>query len=292
MLIISLYSWSIAYNRILDDLPELYQYKITNRMDIKFKTFLKGVAVMSFVTHFILTIMVTDTILQDHHYPDWAAKFRKVWQRKYVRICAIWGIVIGVTAAAVTAIAVDFIEWDKMAENLAPADELGRIYLATFIIIFDLLIITQDYEFPRFKLNSHIKLPGFTFSSYTIQFCCIKLELRGKWFIYGLLSLILIIDIYNFKNQMIYNPIDFEQYTYLDDHIRSINNSEAFLHGDTSKLNLFNNYGKHYLKLNAKYAGQEDDIKGTAYLPLVLTILGCITFAISKSNYMLSRTGL
>ena len=63
-LIVSLYAWSLIYNEIILEIPELHSYKITNEMNITFKTFMKGVATMSFLTHFILTLMITDTVMQ------------------------------------------------------------------------------------------------------------------------------------------------------------------------------------------------------------------------------------
>ena len=63
-LIVSLYVWSLIYNEIILEIPELHSYKITNEMNITFKTFMKGVATMSFLTHFILTLMITDTVMQ------------------------------------------------------------------------------------------------------------------------------------------------------------------------------------------------------------------------------------
>ena len=62
--IVSLYVWSLIYNEIILEIPELHSYKITNEMNITFKTFMKGVATMSFLTHFILTLMITDTVMQ------------------------------------------------------------------------------------------------------------------------------------------------------------------------------------------------------------------------------------
>ena len=62
--IVSLYVWSLIYNEIILEIPELHSYKITNEMNITFKTFIKGVATMSFLTHFILTLMITDTVMQ------------------------------------------------------------------------------------------------------------------------------------------------------------------------------------------------------------------------------------
>ena len=64
MLIVSLYLWSLVFNEVVKIQPELHDYYISNKMEIKFKTFTKGVAIMSFISHFTMVLMITDSILQ------------------------------------------------------------------------------------------------------------------------------------------------------------------------------------------------------------------------------------
>ena len=42
-------------------------------------------------------------------------------------------------------------------------------------------------------------------------------------------------------------------------------------------------YGDHFKKHNSKYHGYNKDVKGIAILPIVLTILGSITFGVKRS---------
>lgn len=59
-----LYCFSLLFNYIgkLDN--ELKPFQITREMGIRYKTFMNGVGLVSFFTHLIFSMMVTDTILQ------------------------------------------------------------------------------------------------------------------------------------------------------------------------------------------------------------------------------------
>ena len=62
--ILFVYCWSVAYNQVLKIYPEYLPYLIDNNMHIKFRTFMKGVATLSWFGHFTLAWMVTDIMLQ------------------------------------------------------------------------------------------------------------------------------------------------------------------------------------------------------------------------------------
>ena len=160
---------------------------------------------------------------------------------------------------------------------------LKKILLLYQKIQVNYFFLFQDWEFPRFTPNPNINLPGLPVANYTINLCCIKIVLKGKWFTYGLLGLLLIIDIYNLKNQLTYEPITFEQYTYAGEFIHTITNPELFIHGKKELLTELKIYGDHFKKHNSKYHGYNKDVKGIAILPIVLTILGSITFGVKRS---------
>jgi len=64
MMLVMLYCFSLIFNHIVELNPELIEYYITNEMDIKYKTFMKGVGLASTFVRFIFLFMVIDTILQ------------------------------------------------------------------------------------------------------------------------------------------------------------------------------------------------------------------------------------
>lgn len=284
MFILSLYIWTLVFNEIVKEVPELKDFKITNEMQIKFQTFMKGVAISSFVTHFVMVLMITDVILQEKHYPKWAFILRRSWANNYIRIPIVWIIGIGMTLAAITAISIDLINWDGISSIFAASNELGRVTLAGFILFFDILIIIQDWEFPKFRLNENIKLPGLPVANFKFKLCCIEFELKGKWFTYGLLGLIIIIDTYNFKNQIMYEPMRYEQFVDVDHYIHSIVDEKYFLRGNTSSLNYKKLVGDRVKKVNAKYEKYNSDTKaGVASVPLLMAFFAFVVFATKRT---------
>ncbi len=68
------------------------------------------------------------------------------------------------------------------------SSEYGRGTLAFFVACLDISIVAQDWEFPRFKSTTEVKLPGF--KAGTINFKCLKdprfhIKVTGKWVNYG-----------------------------------------------------------------------------------------------------------
>ena len=53
---------------------------------------------------------------------------------------------VTITSAAITAITADYIGWDNMCMGFTAANKLGRAWLSAFIVVFDILIITQVSE--------------------------------------------------------------------------------------------------------------------------------------------------
>ena len=84
------------------------------------------------------------------------------------------------TACAIVVISIDIINWEGMSTTFAASNELGRCALAGFIIFFDVLIVIQDWEFPKFRPNPNVKLPGLPVSNFQFKLCCIEFELKGK----------------------------------------------------------------------------------------------------------------
>lgn len=84
--------------------------------------------------------------MQEQHYPEWGSTLRKYWRKNYVRIPIVWVIGVTITSVAITAITVDYISWDNMSMSFNAANELGRAWLSAFIVVLDVLIITQVSE--------------------------------------------------------------------------------------------------------------------------------------------------
>ena len=82
-------------------------------------------------------------MLQERLYPYWARPVRKWWNRKYNRIILFWVVTSVASFTVVFSIATDYIQWDKLHRDLLSSNELSRAFLASFILVMDILIVVQ-----------------------------------------------------------------------------------------------------------------------------------------------------
>ena len=47
------------------------------------------------------------------------------------------------TIVVATAIGTDYLDWDKISRDFMPTNELARAFLASFILVMDLMIVMQ-----------------------------------------------------------------------------------------------------------------------------------------------------
>ena len=52
-------------------------------------------------------------------------------------------VLISLTSVVVLVISTDWISWDNLNRGFLPSDEVSRAFLASFILVFDLLIVMQ-----------------------------------------------------------------------------------------------------------------------------------------------------
>lgn len=52
-------------------------------------------------------------------------------------------VLFTLTSVVVLVITTDWISWDKLNRGFLPSDEVSRAFLASFILVFDLLIVMQ-----------------------------------------------------------------------------------------------------------------------------------------------------
>lgn len=68
---------------------------------------------------------------------------RQWWQTGYNRVIAFWLVCLAMTIVVVVGITTDFVNWDGINRGMVSTNELSRSFLASFILIFDLVIIMQ-----------------------------------------------------------------------------------------------------------------------------------------------------
>jgi len=82
-------------------------------------------------------------MLQEKLYPGWARPIRNWWKKGWNRIILFWFVVFITSFAVIFVIATDYIQWDKLNRDFMPTNELSRAFLASFILVMDLLIVMQ-----------------------------------------------------------------------------------------------------------------------------------------------------
>ena len=88
--------------------------------------------------------------------------------------------------------------------------ELSRAYLCSTVLVLDLLIVMQDWDFPHFTNTLDVNLPGF--HKHIINIDTVEIQISGKWFNYGIIFLVMIFDLNMWKNQIFYYPEKYGQY--------------------------------------------------------------------------------
>lgn len=121
----------------------------------------------------------------------------------------------------------NYVNWDEMNWTGMSTDEFWRSWLAAYITFVDFGVVTQDWEFPTFDNAEELSLVGLPWDRCNVMgcsgfedipFCGRKEEdcgfiITGKWFNYSIVFLVMILDFNNYKNQIVYHPNYFAQYT-------------------------------------------------------------------------------
>lgn len=217
--LISLMIFSMIYNAFLSLDSRWDDHKITGYLGTKNHVFMRVAGVATWFGDFITAWMVTDMMLQDiTMYPNWIPKFRHWWKQGWRRVILFWVFFIICTTIVIFAIGTDMIKWDKLNRGYFYTNELGRSLLASIILFMDFTIVMQDWEFPVFQTNQEVKLPGLNTAKINFEIPAFfrqeyfLIEVTGKWFQYGVLFVVMLLDMNMWKNQILYTPVDFAQY--------------------------------------------------------------------------------
>jgi hypothetical protein len=200
----------------------------TDYIGLNNENFFRVAATGTWLGDSITAFMVIDMMLQDRYYPDyvhWAPCGRRWWQGKF-RIIFFWSAMIIMTTIFALIVYGDLIVWDEYNWGFY-TNEAARAFLASVITLFDLLIVMQDWEFPTFESPQDVKIIGFDVEEIKwrpawIQNEFFEIHVTGKWFNYGIIFVVMGLDFNMLKNQIIYDPPAFGQYTGPDNRVWTI----------------------------------------------------------------------
>ncbi|XP_070200013.1 transmembrane protein 117-like isoform X2 [Littorina saxatilis] len=272
-------------------------YRISPYMGIANHYFMKAAATGTWCGDFFTAWMVTDMMLQEKLYPMWAKRVRTWWNSGLNRIILFWIAVCLCSFIVVFVIATDYIQWDKLNRDFLHSNELSRAFLASFILVMDIVIVMQDWDFPHFISAIDIKLPGVNTAhiNFKIPQLLKKLEywhvhITGKWFNYGILFFVILLDLNMWKNQIFYVPYDYGQYVDAEGRIHSVNDDYTINNLNETLVSFAyrnatvadNTTGQRYIELdnimNARYNGYSVGLKAIAFVPCICVFITFFIF--------------
>jgi hypothetical protein len=139
-------------------------------------------------------------------------------------------------------------------------------------------MIQQDWEFPQFAGSTNVKLPGIDTGDVHFHIPGGEVQITGKWFNYGIIFIVMILDLNMWKNQIFYEPYVYGQYTDSDGYIYTVCNRTWLANATREMLsyswrwnssNHLENmtYGLQDHRTNSKYSGFPLSLKGIAFGP-------------------------
>ncbi|XP_054712846.1 transmembrane protein 117-like [Uloborus diversus] len=295
-----IYMFSKIYNWFLQaGHPQFDIYRINLHMGITNANFMKAAACGTWVGDFVTAWMVTDMMLQDNLYPNWARPYRVFWRSHgRIRITIFWAGSVIMTALVVTLIVSDHISWDNLNRDFVATTELSRAFLASFILVMDLLIVMQDWDFPHFVCDLDVKLPGLHAASFKfnlfqkyVNMPDVSIHVTGKWFNYSIIVFVMILDLNMWKNQIFYSPPEYGQYIGPDHKVYSIPDEDIFSSKNYSQwtyeirstqIDPATNRTllEGDISMNSRYLGYPLSVKGMAFMPSLIgfAMFGILTY--------------
>ncbi|KAG9490235.1 hypothetical protein GDO78_005885 [Eleutherodactylus coqui] len=273
--ILFLFIFSHIYNIFLLIAGNMSPYIITEYMGIRNESFMKAAAVGTWMGDF-----VTAWMLQDN------------FDYSITNVIINWTVLFSLTSVVLLVITTDWISWDKLNRGFLPSDEVSRAFLASFILVFDLLIVMQDWEFPHFMGDVDVNLPGLPTShmQFRVPYCHrifkeeYHIHITGKWFNYGIIFLVLILDLNMWKNQIFYKPSAYGQYIGPGQQIFTVEDAESLRNLNLSTLSWewrSNSTDPHTNKsyvdgdmfLHSRYIGANLNVKCLAFIPSLMAFV-------------------
>lgn len=171
--------------------------------------------------------------------------------------------------------------------------------------MFFLCFFFQDWEFPNFQGNMDIKLPGVDTASFYFRLPRFlkkenwNIHITGKWFNYGIIMLVIILDLNMWKNQIFYDPFTFGQYTDSGGYIYSVrdqnflnsaNQTTLSYEWRSQNINPATNksFSQTDARMNSKYLNFALAVKGIAFIPSIVAFLtfGCLIWRYGREEFV------
>uniref|UniRef100_A0A9L0I9N5 Transmembrane protein 117 n=1 Tax=Equus asinus TaxID=9793 RepID=A0A9L0I9N5_EQUAS len=154
------------------------------------------------------------------------------------------------------------------------------------------LLCPEDWEFPHFMGDVDVNLPGLhtPHMQFKIPFFQkifkeeYHIHITGKWFNYGIIFLVLILDLNMWKNQIFYKPHEYGQYIGPGQKIYTVKDSESLKDLNRTKLSwewrsnhtnprTNKTYVEGDMFLHSRFIGASLDVKCLAFVPSLIAFV-------------------
>ena len=110
------------------------------------------------------------------------------------------------------------------------------------------------------------------------------MHVTGKWFNYGVIFIVMILDMNMWKNQIFYDPFTFGQYTDSRGYIYTVSNETFVRQANKTTLShdwrwrnidpaTNRSYGESDFRMNSKYLGYSLGVKSLAFVPTIVAFI-------------------
>eukprot|EP01127_Copromyxa_protea_P001959 TRINITY_DN1185_c0_g1_i2.p1 TRINITY_DN1185_c0_g1~~TRINITY_DN1185_c0_g1_i2.p1 ORF type:complete len:455 (+),score=85.32 TRINITY_DN1185_c0_g1_i2:147-1511(+) len=280
---ICLVTGSYLYNFILLlGMEDYSEHLLNGKLIMDNQTFGKIAMIGKWLGDSTSLFLVLDMMLQEKkHYRQWAPRLRAKWDVRMgktlcsLRIIAFWVYQLIMTPLVLALVLANVIDWSKAGFG---STGLERGILAGIVACCDMAIVAQDWEYPRFKTNTDVKLPGMETGNLKCN-CLAKypVVITGKWFNYGIVLAVMVLDFNALNNHLSYNPMAYGQYVHPEtQRIMTITNvTEAY---DYNQLNWtvrwMENKTESDIMLSSRYLGLSWGWRLLVIVPTALIAIG------------------
>lgn len=153
-----------------------------------------------------------------------------------------------------------------------------------------------------------IKLPGVDTASFYFRLPRFlkkenwQVHITGKWFNYGIIMLVIILDLNMWKNQLFYSPFVFGQYTNPGGYIYSVTDTKFLETANETTLSYSwrsqninpatnESFATTDPRMNSKYLDFALALKGIAFIPSIVAFLtfGCLIWRYGREEFVVEK---
>ena len=294
-------AWGFAhvYNFLLRiSFPQLEQkhkldgeckWTYSELIDVQYLLLIYAKALTLFI---VLDMMLQDNLRCRHQYENWAKSLRRVWKGfPAIRIVGFWmySLIVGAALFGMDCLSpirlwIGSFEYQPSVFS----SEIGRSAISASLLLFDIFIVIQDWEFPTFNTRREIDAPGLPVSIVSVWKT--NVHFTAKWIAYTLTLWSILASGVCFFLQLTYKPSVFGQLVQEgDSYLYSITNQTVLDHMNCGYrcFNIPVNYNEPHQvqKLIVHFL----DYPFIEKLPCLMIAIGSIVMFLVMMNYEKDR---